>query len=270
MADGKHRLDIEVGRRKLDDIFISEIEFSSRFDGILLKYATSIDEVADFYWNLGTFVIDERVNHIGWATEFGIMDIYDTPLTIRYSFIDWKKPGINRCFERNPPGLAFKNSQISFDYVVDSDLFGKTIPFDYYGGFLINHAARKHRVSPKKKNLGWYAGLYIGDVQKEADWAVDIEYILVQAQAVSDFDVGSIGRGNLLDQGLYDKVQINSGSEYLLCGNANFKGWRLEYLYAITDNLTIDCTYEMSTQEERRIGGPHRYSSFEIETIYAF
>ena len=41
VARNKERLDLEIGRKKMDDIFVSEIEFSSRFDGILLKYANS-------------------------------------------------------------------------------------------------------------------------------------------------------------------------------------------------------------------------------------
>jgi hypothetical protein len=31
-ADGQHRWNLEIGRRKLNDIFESEIQFSNRFD----------------------------------------------------------------------------------------------------------------------------------------------------------------------------------------------------------------------------------------------
>lgn len=270
LSRNKERLDVEIGRKKMDDIFISEIEFSSRFDGILLKYTNAWDGVGSFYCNAGVFLIDERVNQFGWAAEVGGANLYDIPLTLRYSFIDWKQPGETRCLVKHPLGLDFQNSQISFDYVVDTKIGSITQPFDYYGGFLINHAARSNHICPAKKNLGWYAGLYIGDVKHKGDWATDIEYVVVQAQAVPDFDVGSIGRGNLLDQGLYDSVSVSSNEVFLGCGNANFKGWHLEILYALTDNLTLDCTYECSRQADRKIGGPHRYKSFEIETIYAF
>lgn len=317
-ADGVHRLDIEIGRRKLDDIFDSEIEFSSRFDGVLLKYATAVEEFADFYWTVGGFIIDERVNHVGFATELGLLDIYDTGLDLKYSYIDWTKRGQNRCFVRDALGTEFRNSQISFAYhFIPFQICKKDIPTEFYGGFLINHAAKKNIFTHnKKKNLGWYTGLYVGEVDSKGDWAFDIEYIYVQAQAVSDCDVSSIGRGNILDEHLTDVVydpagkivgdtvviidedgrvvdifegsisSLSSASSFssssLSCGeniysaflprrgNANFRGWRFEFLYAITDNFSLDLTYEHSDAEDHHIGGWHPYSNYEIEAIYAF
>lgn len=290
-ADDKHRLDIEVGRRKLDDIFDSEVEFTSRFDGVLLKYSSVIEDLMDWYWNTGVFVIDERVNHFGFVTEMGLLNIFDTGLDLRYSFIDWTKHGRNRCFIRNPLGTEFQNSQVSFSYTIHPTfgcLCDKEIPVEFYGGLLCNHAARKNQFTRwKKKNLAWYAGVYIGEVDKKGDWSLDIEYIGVQAQAVSEFDVGSIGRGNIFDENLTDILDGHYYSEdpysysfpsssgklvgyFPRRGNTNFVGWRCEFLYAITDNLSLDFIYEISRAEDRRIGGPHRYSDFEIEAIYAF
>lgn len=291
-ADGKHRFDIEVGRRKLDDVFDSEIQFTSRFDGVLLKYASAIEETADWYIDFGSFVIDENVNHFGWVVEVGLLNIYDTGLDLRYSFIDWKKRGQNRCFIDNPLGTEFQNSQVTITYTFKPTIFCKETPVELYGGFLVNHAAKKKIfTNDKKKNLGWYAGVYIGEVNKKGDWSVDLEYIVVQAQAVSDQDVGSIGRGNILDENLFDMIDesfdnYTSSSPFYSdlpyipssCivayfprrGNANFIGYRAEFLYAITDNLSIDFIYEYSHEEDRKIGGPHRYSDFEVEAIYAF
>lgn len=299
-ADGKHRLDIELGRRKLNDVFESEIEFTNRFDGVLLKFASAIDEVTDWYWNTGAFVIDERVNHFGWVTEVGLVNIYDTGLELRYSFIDWTKRGTNRCFIRDPIGTQFQNSQWSFDYRIKPTLAKDyELSLDFYGGFLVNHAAKRKKFTKgKKENLGWYAGVFIGQVDKEGDWSCDIEYIAVQAQAVPDSDVGSIGRGNVFDNHLFDMVDSrpypssssedessSSPSSSPSCpsssdgrvlaifprqGNANFIGWRFEFLYALTDNLSIDVIYEFSNELNRSIGGPHHYNAFEIESIYAF
>lgn len=291
IADGKHRFDIEVGRRKLDDVFESEIEFSSRFDGILLKYASSIDEFSDWYIDGGAFVIDERVNHFGWVTEVGLIDLMDIGLDLRYSIIDWRKHGKNRCFEFNPLGTRFLNSQVSFSYTIHPK-FGcdSEIPIEFYGGFLVNHAAKKNQFTRnRKKNLGWYGGIYVGNVHKQGDWSMDLEYIAVQAQAVSEYDVSSVGRGNVLDENLtdiIDKKDEHSKSErdsyhsssssegpwgiFPRRGNTNFIGYRFEFLYAITDNLTIDMIYEFSNEEDRRIGGRHHYNDFELEAIYAF
>ncbi len=288
LGDGKQRIDIELGRRKLDDVFDSEIQFTNRFDGILFKYATSVEKIADFYWNTAAFVIDERVNHFGYVTELGLLDLYKTGFDVKYSFINWKKNGKNRCFIRNPLGTDFMNSQITLAYTFSPTINGKNdIPVEFYGGFLVNHAAKKTRFTKgMRKNLGWYGGVYIGNVDKEGDWSIDIEYVGVQAQAVPENDVGSIGRGNIYDENLLDILRGScyghSSRSLYSCpssyeigylprrGNTNFVGWKFEFLYALTDNLSIDVAYEFSVEEDARIGGPHRYRDFEIEAIYAF
>ena len=285
-ADGKHRFDIEIGRQKLDDIFDSEIEFTSRFDGILLRFASSVEEVFDWYITAGAFVIDERVNHFGYVGEIGFIDIYDTGLDVRYNIIDWQKHGKNRCFILNPLGAQFLNSQVTLTYTFAKTIGCREIPIELYGGFLINHIAKETKFTRgKKKNLGWYAGVYIGNVDKKGDWSADIEYIGVQAQAVPEYDVGSIGRGNILNEDLLDILgeskhvsdseSFSSYSSNLVGlfprrGNTNFVGWRFEFLYAITDNFSIDMVYEFSREEDKHIGGRHHYRDFEIEAIYAF
>lgn len=285
LADGKHRLDIEVGRRKLDDVFDSELQFTNRFDGILLKYATALGEVSDWYLDVAGFVIDERVNHFGYVFEFGFLNIYDTGLDIRYNFIDWTKEGSNRCFARNPIGTKFQNSEVTITYTINPVIFCKETPVEFYGGFLINHAAPTSVFTRgKRKNLGWYAGVYLGKVHKEGDWSIDVEYVVIQAQAVPDNDVGSIGRGNVLDENLFDVVETSPHQFSDLSssassvekgyvprrGNTNFIGWRFEGLYAITDNLSLDICYEFSYEEDRHIGGRHYYQDFGIEALYAF
>lgn len=274
-ADGEERIDIEVGRRKFDDVFDSEVQFSNRFDGILLKYASAIENVADFYANTGVFVIDQRTNHFGYVTELGFLNICDTALDLRYSFIDWQKHGRNRCKHRNPRGTDFANSQISFSYTITPELFCQDeFPIEFYGGFLVNHAARKnHFTHNKKENLAGYAGVLFGKSNKKGDWTIDVEYIYIQAQAVPDYDVGSIGRGNILNEGLFDIVvdPVSDNFAYFpRRGNGNLSGIRAEFLYLLTDNLSIDTIFEYSTAASRKIGGRHDYTCFEIEAIYAF
>lgn len=286
-ADGKHRFDIEIGRRKLNDIFDSEISFTSRFDGILLRYASAVDEIFDWYATAGAFVIDENVNHFGYAGEVGFLDIYETGIDLRYNIIDWRKKGKNRCTVRNPLGAEYLNSQVTFTYTFAREFCKIVVPFEFYSGFLINHAAKKTIFTKwKKKNLGWYAGLLIGNVDKKGDWCIDIEYVVAQAQAVPEYDIGSIGRGNnVLDENLFDFVHNNgeapdfskgsfSNSELVgyfpRRGNGNFIGWRFEFLYAITDNFSLDLVYEFSNQEDKRIGGRHFYRNFKAEAMYAF
>jgi len=117
---------------------------------------------------------------------------------------------------------------------------------------------RKYR---SRQNLGWYAGVLFGEVRKEGDWAIEVQYQYVQAQALPDGDCAGISRGNVLDE------------SFTTCsrrGNTNYKGWRMEGLYAFTDNLTLDTILESSEAADPNIGGAHTYSKLELEAIYAF
>ena len=258
-CDGCTRFDIEIGRRNLYNIFDSKIEFLSRFDGILLFYQSCWECVADWYIKLGGFVVDERVNHFAWATELGLLNICDWGVDLKYSFIDWRKNGENRCFARNPDGFKFEISQVLAAYHFNPDFL--CMPAMVYGAFLVNHDAPKtERTHHKRKNLGWYIGFTVGEVVQEGDWSVDIEWQVVQAQAVPDGDVSGIGRGNTLNR---------SFTAHGL-GNANYRGWRIEALYAITDNWAIDTIFEFSKAYDESIGGNHRFSMFELQAIYAF
>ena len=280
-ADDDSRFFFELGRRgNLYNAFESNIQFLSRFDGLLLKYERSWECIADCYLTTAGFVVDERVNHFAWAAEIGFLDIGDNGIDFKYSIINWEKHGTNRCGARNPAGFRFINSQFTSIYHLKPEWLG--VKAKIYGAFLVNHAARKiHTVTTEEpyidengnpkikyidshykfKNLGWYVGVLFGEVRKEGDWAIEIQYQYVQAQAMPDDDAAGICRGNNLDE------------SFTTCsrrGNTNYKGWRFEGLYAFTDNLTLDTIFEFSKAEDNGIGGKHTYSKFEMEAIYAF
>ena len=261
-SEGDTSVYFELGRRgNIYDVFDSNIQFLSRFDGLLLAYESSWECVADWYVHAAGLVVDERVNHFAWVAEIGLMNICDSGIDLKYSVIDWEKNGINRCFVRNPAGFRFINSQVTSYYRLKPEVLG--VKTKFYGAFLVNHAAQKIRVKNhhRHKNLGWYAGVLFGEVRKEGDWALEIQYQLVQAQAMPDDDVGGISRGNVLDE------------SFTTCsrrGNTNYKGWKVEGLYAFTDHLTLDTILEWSKAEDDNIGGRHTYSKFEMEAIYSF
>lgn len=140
------RFDVEIGRRNLYNVFDSKVQFLSRFDGLLLKYNYYCfcgDSSLYLYW--GGFVVDERVNHYAWITELGWLNICDWCLDLRYSYIDWTKSGRNRCGIRNPLGFDFRNSQFTFGYHFTTPYLES--PAKFYGAFLTNHDACKHRVA---------------------------------------------------------------------------------------------------------------------------
>jgi hypothetical protein len=284
-ADGKHRLDMEIGRRQLNDIFMSEIQFDNYFDGALLEYASEISDVSDFYLKAGVFVIDQRVNHFGWATEIGFLSIGGSDLDFRYSFIDWQKHGKSRCNIRNPEGSKFQISQFTLAYEIVPKIFNYELPIEIYGGFLINTAAEKSKFTKgKRANLGWYIDLYAGNVVKKGDWTFEFIYAVVQAQAVPDYDVAGPGRGNILNERLTDIVPdiriapSDKGSysssdleAYLVRrGNANYQGCLFDFFYAITDNFSLDISYEFSVPVDKGLGGSHNFHNLEMEFLYAF
>lgn len=252
----KTHFDIELGRRKLSDVFDSEIQFLSRFDGFVLKFATPLKQGGLFYWNTAAFIIDERSSYFGYVSEVGTLDFANSGFDLKYSFIHWSQKSENRCFEYNPFGLRYQISQFTLAYNFFPMICGVEEPAQIYGAFLLNHARSNN-------NLGGYIAFALGEVEGEGDWALDIQYQLVGAYAVSDGDVSGVGRGNVMDTTITDENGLKRG-------NANFRGWKIDFLYAITDNLTIDATLESSRALNRHIGGPHKYSKMELEAIFAF
>jgi len=175
--DGCSRFDIELGRRNLYNAFDSRIQFLSRFDGILFTFTFNKD-IADlfclnscgttssWYWMIGGFVVDERVNHLAWATELGFLNVLDSGIDFKYSFIDWEKHGENRCHAQNPRGFKFLNSQFTLIYNFEPEIICKKAKI--FGAYLINHAGSSmkyiDRVSKKghfitktahAQNTGW-------------------------------------------------------------------------------------------------------------------
>jgi hypothetical protein len=124
-----------------------------------------------------------------------------------------------------------------------------------------------------KQNLGWYTGFTIGLVKKSGDWAVDLNYQWVQAQAVAQSDSSGIGRGNAAGSGFYTVNRNGSGgptTKTNAFSSNNFKGFQIEALYAFTDNLTLQQVFQRSWTLNRNIGQNGDYKQYEIEFIYAF
>lgn len=280
------RIDIEVGRRALYDVFDSRVMFGSAFDGVLVRYSNSFECVGDFYTNLGGFVIDENANHWGWVVEAGLLDIADLGFDLKYSFIHWAKNGTNRCNVNDPVGAAFATSQLYAAYNFNPEFLCSRAKV--YGAILLNHDAKDLSVFYQskaynygKQDLGWYVGFLVGDVCKEGDWSLDVNYQYVERNVFPEFDLSGIGRGNIY--GI--PTTINPAFGWL-----NYHGVRAEMLYALTDNLTLHPSWEYSTNIKDFVsnadagytldGSPQEiqsgkkvdndYSRFELELIYAF
>lgn len=301
VTDGCFRLDIEIGRRPLWTVFDSYIQFRNRFDGILLFGSYNVCGSMDAYVKGGPFVIDERVHHFGYVVETGLLNIYDSRFDLKYSIIDWRLNGENRCQIRDSVGSQYCNSQLTAAYWVNSDyLWAKT---KLYAAGVMNHAANHDRrvdiflknangsfqldplgqrivdpdfpdgiMLPKGEKYAWYAGFLIGQVCKEGDWSLDVNFQYVQARAIPDCDLSGIGNGGLascffLDGNLGNLAPANP----FLLNRGNYKGWHFEAIYAFTDNLIIDMIVDFSSAiKQEIIGGKHPYSKFQLQAIFAF
>lgn len=287
---GDHNWDIEVGRRRLNNVFDSKVQFCSQFDGITFKYDhKNSDYYRRCYFNIAGFVVNQRINQFAWVAEAGCYDIFKSNFDVKYSFIDWRKFGRTECFyidplrPRNPQAFNFLISQITLYYNLNPEWFcGK--PAQVYVAGLMNHARRHFKYlkvlniedvevegkllrrtdlavrRSRRANLAWYAGFKVGEVRKEGDWSLEIQYQYVEPIAVPDNDVRGICRGNVLDYPFTSTF----------IGNTNFKGWKFEGLYAFTDNITVDSIIEWSTAVQNEVGGHNHYACFKLEAIYAF
>ncbi len=257
---GTSRFDVEMGHRRLFDVFDSRVQFGNNFDGVLLRLSSSFEGITDVSLKLGVFVIDATVNHIGYVGELGCLNIADTGFDLKYSLIDWERHAPNRYNWHHPLGCRFLNSQVTAAYNISQDVINTKAQI--YGAGLINHAADPTGWTYHKlQNKAYYFGVRLGEVIRKGDWATDLCYQYVQVQSVPERDIAGMARDNPRAISFYNR---RSG------GFGNYKGVRLQGLYALTDNITIDSHFDRVHQACRAIGGKHRSFEFYIAAIFAF
>jgi hypothetical protein len=265
-------IDAELGRRFLYNVFESKVEFASLFDGVLFRFNKAYESIGDFYANLGSLLVDDRVNHYAYIAELGALRIANIGLNMKYSMIDWYKPYANKL---NDLRYRFLVSQWLASYQFYPEWIGKKM-IKFYGAGVTNHLAHGvEQTNGRRQNWAAYAGCSIGLVKKKGDWALDMNYQWVQAQAVPEFDCSGIGRGNAAGVGFYTNKangDITSGSttNKTAVGSTNYRGVEIEALYAFTDNLTLLQNFKWSSTLNKNIGPNLKYKQYEAEFIYAF
>ncbi len=268
-------LDAELGRRRINAFVDTKVEGDSFFDGIFLKYDQGFETIADFYVHAGTFVIDERRYHYGYLAELGLLDIADSGFYTKYLFIDWD----TKHYKRTKEGKSINNRR--FDFAVSQLLFGyKFLPKKFqkivvlYIAGLLNHAARRLAITDKKlANWGAYTGFSIGELKKQGDWSLDINYQLLAAQVVPDFDEAGVGLGNAANAGFYTHNVNGTGgntTRATASGNTNFRGYNITLEYLLTNNLVLFQSWSQSVTLDSDIGPFRHYKQYELEFNYAF
>jgi hypothetical protein len=260
---------LEAGRRRLNYTFDSKIEFRAYMDGLLYKYEQSIESVADLYFYGGPFVVDYTVDHYAYIFELGALNVGNTGIYLKYSWIDWDTKHYSNPLKNL--AFGFMNSQLTLGYKVVPPWLGKVLTI--YSAALLNTAAKRLPITNyKKDNFAWYIGFSMGEARKQGDWSIDIDYQYVEPQAVPDYDAAGIGRGNAAGIGFYSvdsKYKIPTTAETAV-GNGNFKGFEITYLYLFTSNLTLKQTYLMSIRQDKSIGPIFRYKQYGLELVYLF
>ncbi|HEY2810137.1 MAG TPA: hypothetical protein VGJ00_01940 [Rhabdochlamydiaceae bacterium] len=258
--------DIEVGRRRMSSIVDSKLEFDNFFDGVWLKYDQSFESIADFYLHAGAFLVNESNNQFGYLGEFGMMNVGGTGFYTKYSLVDWDTKDFDDTIKKER--FDFLVSQLLLGYRFFPATFNRIILL-YIAG-LYNHNAKKREITDHKKaNLGGYVGLSIGELKKKGDWAFDVNYQVLQAQCVPDFDVGGIGLGNAANTGFYaTKGVLNTRKT--AGGNVNYRGFQMVLDWLLTNQLNFQQSWQQSITLDKHIGKFHRYKQYEIEFIYSY
>lgn len=262
--------DIELGRRKMSTILDSKIEFNSFFDGAWFKYDQSFDAIGDYYLHLGAFIINENADQYGYVGETGIYNIGGSGMYMKYSLIDWDTKDFHNTIRQHR--FDFLVSQLILGYKWYPSTFKRVIQF-YLAG-LWNHNARKIALTGfKRANWGGYTGVSIGELKKQGDWAFDINYQVLAAQCIPDFDVQGIGLGNATDTGFYVSNSDGKGpanTRRTAGGNVNYRGFQMTLDYLLTNQLDMQQSWQQSISLDDSIGPFRRFKQYEIEFIYGF
>lgn len=265
-----YNFDTELGRRKMSTIVDSKIEFSSFFDGAWFKYDHGIDAIGDIYAHVGAFIINENKNQFGYLGEIGILNIGGTGFYSKYSLVDWDTKDFHNKIQNRR--FEFLVSQLIIGYKFLPSRLQKIVQI-YLAG-LWNSAAHKLKLTNHKRaNWGGYVGVSIGELKKKGDWAFDINYQVLAAQCVPDFDVQGIGLGNANDSGFYTtKVDGTGGltTRRTAGGQVNYRGFQMTLDYLLLNQLNMQQSWQQTVTLDDAIGPFRRYKQYEVEFIYGF
>ena len=265
-----YTMDLEIGRRNLGYTFDSKIEFGSFMDGLLYKYDQAFDVVGDFYFHGGPFLVNENIDQYAYVGEFGLLNIASTGIYTKLSAVWWDTKHTDD--ELRNLAYRFLPVQWILGYKFVPKPLDKVVTT--YAAALYNPLARGTTVSyGKRQAWGAYGGFSIGELRKQWDWSLDVNYQWVQLQAVPDFDGSGIGRGNVQKVGLYSTKSKGEGKALGLgqgVGSGNYKGISIELLYILTSNITVYQAWRQSVNADSSIKPTFSYKQYEFELIYGF
>jgi hypothetical protein len=146
----------------------------------------------------------------------------------------------------------------------------------FYSAFVWNWAAKRLAVSHHQRaNWAAYVGISIGQLLKQWDWAFDINYQAVAAQAIPDFDVSGNGFGNADKSGFYTKTIVplaggGPSTRKTAAGQTNYRGFAIRLDLLLTDKLDMQQSYMQSFRLDDDIGPSRKFKQYELEFIYSW
>lgn len=282
---GATSMRIGLGRRPLDELFESSVQFSSRIDGGYVGMLSSVPGAFDFGIDFIGTLVDAQYNQYAWGTELEFNNIRSYGIYFKYAYLDWVKRGVSAQTDgsgnktgvviRNNPQYQYRTSQFLLGYILGPVYFNT--PFRAFAAFIVNHAAQEQTfLDNRKEKTAWYVGFQLGSGKKPGGFSIDYTYQFVRAQSIQQLDVGGIGNGNPRNNSIYGPVlnDVTGAAETVSTatanGNTNFKGWELKGLYRYTQHISWKLIYKCSKPANKAIGPDRKFKKFESQWIYNF
>ncbi|AHK63662.1 hypothetical protein [Chlamydia avium] len=269
----------EIGRSLLGDIFESELQFNSDFDGVHFYASRRLSKDHPYHAIVhgGPFVVNMAKKHYAWVIE-GIVNKLPGNFSLKCSVIDWNSFSPSETSSTTSSSGSQKDPKYKYcvwqwlvgKYATVSWWHGEKKPLYLYGAYLMNALAKATKTTlNEKQNKGWFIGGTLGALRKEGDWSFTVRYEYVEALAIPEIDVSGIGRGNQLKfwfsqaiAGNYDPKEAN--------GFTNYKGASYLFMYGITNSLSLRAYGAFSKPADNRLGSDFTYRKFDIGLISAF
>ena len=283
------RLDVMIGRAVASDLFESKVMFwdLTQMNGAFFDSHYFPTEKFNLGIKGAGIVYNFADSHYSFIAEFNINALNAKGPYFKYTFVNWRKKGITTI--RNLAGNPENNSGVAYGRTRDNPRYRfqisqfvlgylaewKTTPVHFSGGFVWNHAAKRLPLfNNKKKNIAWYVDCNIGHIDKKNSYTIEFTYEYVQAQAVPDWDWAGIGNGNPRLNMIYgpatddftglDVVTTTANAN----GNVNYKGFEIDFKYAITNNIQAELAFSYTLNQDRDIGPYRRYHNLGLTLHY--
>lgn len=256
---GPHTLDLNVGRRNLRKIYNSQIMFKSQADGITGFAYYMWKNIVEYQATMGLYTSNPASF---WVVRGRLFNIANMGFYFDYDYIFWGK---------NKRSSSFFDLETK--YGVSQFLIGwERIPawlgsnLQFFVALLYNNRAQPNVLSlNKRQNLAGYVGGQFGTVKNKGDFSIQGQLQFCQLQAVPEWDMAGIGRGNTAKGDFFKASDVG-----LANGNTNFKGWEVKLNYALTKQITVSAELQRSLSLNKDIGQPANYTTFSLTSSYSF